>query len=301
MIKAMSNSVTKQILFLCMLCFIIISCNNKTKKNVLYRSISQSKSSSKVYLSVYKKATDSIEFWIKHNLEGVKMQENSNWHLDEILCFNQQCNKCVMAILNQQSKTVSNSINVFYGIFIKKEWYFFYGATCYTTPYNDKGIQNFAKLHEIAMKEVFNGYLIKKKKDAGWWKNLVTPEYEYEINDQFFKNLNIPLVPFSERKTNPNCPFSCRVIDNEKEYAECLLKKQALSIWNEECAFIKNDTYLYAPELPIGEKVISKINKGESFKVLEYIDNTEWVYVRMSAHNPNLGLIHRKEISKSKI
>ena len=107
-------------------------------------------------------------------------------------------------------------------------------------------------------------------------------------------------LAFSERKPNPNCPFSCRVIDNEKEYAECLLKKQALSIWNEECAFIKNDTYLYAPELPIGEKVISKINKGESFKVLEYIDNTEWVYVRISDHNPNLGLIHRKEISKSK-
>ena len=107
-------------------------------------------------------------------------------------------------------------------------------------------------------------------------------------------------MAFSERKSNPNCPFSCRVIDNEKEYADCLLKKQALSVWNEERAFIKNDTYLYAPELPIGEKVISKINKGESFKVLEYIDNTEWVYVRMSDHNPNLGLIHKKEISKSK-
>jgi len=45
---------------------------------------------------------------------------------------------------------------------------------------------SFTKLHEIAMKEVFNGYVLKKKKDIGFWKNLFNPEYEYEINERFF-------------------------------------------------------------------------------------------------------------------
>ena len=36
------------------------------------------------------------------------------------------------------------------------------------------------------MKEVFSGYLIKKKKDVGWWNNLFNPEYEYEINEKWF-------------------------------------------------------------------------------------------------------------------
>ena len=39
------------------------------------------------------------------------------------------------------------------------------------------------------MKEVFSGYLIQKQKDAGFWKNNFSPEYEYVINDKFFEQM----------------------------------------------------------------------------------------------------------------
>ncbi len=285
--------------------------NEKSDNTILYKDFSIKSTTEVEYKNVYQQINDTVINWIRSGITYYGVFEfNKTLRIDSLLCFNNNKTKLISAKLTRHDDGHANSdgITFFYGVKIKEKWYFFDGAyIVLPREYYQKDTHtplSFARLHEIAMKEVFNGYLIEKKtkKDLGWWKNIFSPEYEYkyEINDRFFNELNIPLVAFSERKTNPNCPFSCRVIDNEKEYAECLLKKQALSIWNEECAFIKNDTYLYAPELPIGEKVISKINKGESFKVLEYIDNTEWVYVRMSAHNPNLGLIHRKEISKSK-
>jgi len=299
--------------------FVLFSCKNKkTEQNNekgqtrLFNVFSLKQITKSTYNSVYEQANDSVKEWVNHNLKGYEYIKINTWRIDSLICFNQKADRCIMALCKQSTfykDQDADGITFLYGAKIMNKWYFFSGAFIVTPRemyQKDTHIPlSFSKLHEIAMKEVFNGYLIegKTKKDLSWWKNTFSPEYEYkyELNDHFFDELNTPLVAFPERKTNPNCPFSCRVIDNEKEYAECLLKKQALSIWNEECAFIKNDTYLYAPELPMGEKVISKINKGESFKVLEYIDNTEWVYVRMSAHNPNLGLIHRKEISKSKI
>jgi hypothetical protein len=290
------------------------SCIDKTKKmnenGNLYCNISSQSASMETYKEVHIQIQDSLNDWCHNKLQAYAELWYYDYKIDPLICFNKESNKLVGALLLPCTKVdcSQDDIRFFYGYKIKGKWYFFSGATIVLlremyqkdthTPLS------FSKLHEIAMKEVFAGYLIEKKtkKDLGWWKNTFSPEYEYkyEINERFFNELNIPLVPFSERKTNPNCPFSCRVIDNEKEYAECLLKKQALSVWNEECAFVRNDTYLYAPELPIGEKVISKINKGGSFKVIEYIDNTEWVYVRMNDHNPNLGLIHKNEISKRK-
>jgi len=312
----MSSQGIKQLINLGLIAMIFLSSctkNENNKKTTNIYNFSCNHIDIKEYCSVSTLLNDTISKWTQHNLKCWDGEQlNRSIEIDLLKVFDMPKNRFITAILARNIKykeVAADGITFLYGAKIKNVWYFFAGAHIvlprenYTKDINTP--LSFAKLHEIAMREVFGGYLIEKKtkKNMGWWKNTFSPEYEYnyEINDHFFDELNTQLVPFSERKTNPNCPFSCRVIDNEKEYAECLLKKQALSIWNEECAFIKNDTYLYAPELPIGEKVISKINKGESFKVIEYIDNTEWVYVRVSAHNPNLGLIHRKEISKSKI
>jgi hypothetical protein len=94
-----------------------------------------------------------------------------------------------MGILVQDEINVSNAVDFFYGVKINSQWYFFSGATCYPTPYNDKGKLSFSKLHEIAMQEVFSGYLVRKKKDAGFWKNIFAPEYEYEVNESWFDQI----------------------------------------------------------------------------------------------------------------
>ncbi len=73
------------------------------------------------------------------------------------------------------------------------------------------------------MKEVFSGYLIKKKKDVGWWNNLFNPEYEYEINEKWFD---------SHFKTSwgyyKNDKF---ITPTTQEEWDSLYIEKALSIW----------------------------------------------------------------------
>jgi len=192
MTQVMLNRKNKNIyLLLLSLLFFCFSCskqkNETLEKTKLYKSFSNKLVRSSVYSNVYIASNDSLKSWIENKLSSHKQESCNTWKIDSLLCFNQEGTKCVMSLLIQQKEgLVSNAIDFFYGVKIQDSWYFFNGATCYPTPYNDKGILSFAQLHEIAMKEVFNGYLIKKKKDTGWWKNIFDPEYEYEINERWF-------------------------------------------------------------------------------------------------------------------
>ena len=114
------------------------------------------------YLEFYNTVNDTLQSWIENELTVSKMQRFSNWKLDSLMCFNMSKNKCVMAIVNQESETVNNSINFLYGAKIKKKWYFFYGPTMYPDPSNHTTL-SFSKLHEIAMGNIFKGYLKKNR------------------------------------------------------------------------------------------------------------------------------------------
>lgn len=222
------------------------------------------------------------------------MQRFSNWKLNNLLCFNKKKEKCVMAIMNQDSKLLSNSLNIFYGVKIKNKWYFFYGPTIYPDPYNEHGVFSFEKLHEIAMKEVFSGYL--KKKDRGFWNNMFG-KTEWEINDDFFKAINFPRVPFEDRKTDENTYFSCRELNDKKEYEDCFFRHEALSVCNEDSTSVNKDTYLYSPEFPVTKK-IRELKKGDLLRVVERIDNSDWCCVRMWDGNPYIGFVEKKAIIK---
>jgi hypothetical protein len=247
----------KRIIFILIAMF-LFSCSKNDKKNEYAIKCSQISiqniGGDRDYRTVFLIINDTLTNWKIHGLIDFRSGscDYSSNRVDSLLLFNKQKDKMVTAILEKGcNEDYGDGIHFFYGAKIKGQWYFFAGAyillprEMYVSKDKVHEPISFAKLHEIAMKEVFNGYLIEKKtkRDLGWWKNTFSPEYkyEYEINEHFFDELNTPLVAFAERKTNPNCPFSCRVIDNEKEYAECLLKKQALSIWNEERVYIKND------------------------------------------------------------
>jgi hypothetical protein len=141
---------------------------------------------------------DSIKSWIKNKLGNYSYWNSLiKYQLDSVLCVNRDKNKIVTAILLQYVGRlgVQDDIYFFYGAKIKEKWYYFEGADItlprefYQTDTHTP--LSFAKLHEIAMQEVFSGYLVQKKRDAGWWKNTFAPQYEYEINERFFDELKM--------------------------------------------------------------------------------------------------------------
>jgi len=130
---------------------------------------------------VYNQANDTVNSWINSNLEIAKAYKVSNWKIDSLLCFNNSADKCVMCIYRQYNQKVNNAIDFLYGVKINYKWYFFEGAVVYIFSekygYDPNTSLPFSKLHEIAMKEIFRGYL--KQNQQGKW----------EINEEFFSDL----------------------------------------------------------------------------------------------------------------
>ena len=94
------------------------------------------------------------------------MQKNSDWKLDSLLCFNSQGNRFITVIAYQESKTVNNSLDILLGEKINKHWYFFTASTTiylFSEYYGQKPktALSFKKMHDVALKEVYGGYLNK--------------------------------------------------------------------------------------------------------------------------------------------
>jgi len=184
----MSNRANSIVLCLVVF-FVVTSCNNEQREaNVnrkLYFNSSLSVVGADEYFQVYTSANDSIEFWVANGLEtylGVKLNK---WQLDSLICFNTAADKCIMALIipsTYWNDAVQDNINFFNGVKIKNQWYFFKGGQIVLPrEYYQKDIHtplSFEKLHEIAMKEVFSGYL--KENPRGKW----------EVNEHFFDGIS---------------------------------------------------------------------------------------------------------------
>jgi len=166
----------------------IASCNNEQRelreKRLFFQQHSLQHVGNKEYISVFQGLRDSVNDW-KNNGLGyyIYLGKSINYQIDSLLCFNTEKTKFIGVLLKQQLlKTgVQDDIEYIYGVKIKNDWYFFAGATIVLPrEYYQKDIHtplSFEKLHEIAMKEVFSGYL--KKNPQGQW----------EVNEDFFRDL----------------------------------------------------------------------------------------------------------------
>ena len=156
----------------------MFSCK-ENNNNISYKDISISCISSAEYKRVFQLANDSIKNWALNNLGYYQYLEKSKKYLlDSLLCFNKEKNKFVCCLLKQQElkEGVADDMDYFYGTKINNQWYFFSGANVFL-PRNmyQKDIHtplSFTKLHEIALKEIYSGYLTN----------------DGEINEQFFKD-----------------------------------------------------------------------------------------------------------------
>jgi hypothetical protein len=170
--------------------FSIYSCdykrNERAKKEKLIYSTSLRIITKKEYNNVLNKAEDSLNFWIKNKFHFL----DEYCKIDSLICFNKNKNRCVMAFLHGAPGGISDEIRNFYGAKFNNKWYFFQGASYMImrkTYRSDESIPlSFEKLHEIALDEVYSGYLIKKDKD--FFGNLFEKP-EYEINEDFFKGM----------------------------------------------------------------------------------------------------------------
>ncbi|MBV4357206.1 hypothetical protein [Pinibacter aurantiacus] len=175
-----------------LLCF---SCKNKSTVSwdtERYKNYSKKEVGEYMYNSIYEAINDSMHIWGSNKI-GNQSIWNFNYKLDSVLCFNKEKNKLISAFLvrcNQQN-CLQDDVHFFYGIKMNGLWYFFKGPDI-TLPreYYQKDTHtplSFEKLHELAMNNIFIGYL--KKKDKGFFGNLFG-KTEWEINDDFFSDLS---------------------------------------------------------------------------------------------------------------
>jgi hypothetical protein len=178
-----------------LLFFLLFSACKQNNIQIDYINVSKKNIGNSNYHIIYSSAKDSIENWVENDLGlyGYFKKYNRGYKLDPLLCFNTKKDKMIGALLINH-KVFENAklddIWYFYGIKINNQWFFFNGADItLLREYYQKDIHtplSFEKLHEIAMKEVFSGYL--KKKDKSYWTNLFG-KTEWEINDDFFSDL----------------------------------------------------------------------------------------------------------------
>jgi hypothetical protein len=181
--------------------FTLSSCENNNKDDLrkttnIYLTFSQEQATLGNYNNVYKQANDTVEHWVKSGVTAYEYIRINTWHIDSLICFNRKADKCVMALFKQSTFNEDSRCrwnNIFIRRKIYESWYFFTGAyIVLPREFYQKDIHtplSFDKLHEIAMREVYSGYLIKHKKDAGFWNNTFAPQYEYEVNDAWFDQI----------------------------------------------------------------------------------------------------------------
>ena len=168
----------KFILYTFMLCG-HMSCNIIPDNRALYfEKVSKNTVTISEYNRVYGLINDSISSWRDAKIEFyIEKKGETESIIDSLLCFNSEKNRLITAILTKTllKDAVMDGITFLFGEKIDGQWCFFSEAhIVLPREYYQKDIHtplSFEKMHEIALKEVYGGYLIKKLFGS------------YEIND----------------------------------------------------------------------------------------------------------------------
>ena len=194
------------------------ACNQREKeqqeRNQNILKISKSTMGVQEYHRLYKQTLDSLNLWCSEQLPGYQSIWSFNYRLDSVLCFNSQKDRMVTGILIQCNRLECSmdDVEYLYGAKIKGCWYFFRGGG--TMAILRKNYQkdirsplSFEKLHELAMNNMFRGYI--KKNAAGKW----------EINDAFFA-AHFEDVGWGDFERYQDTVVNGKRFDNKKEYFE---------------------------------------------------------------------------------
>ena len=123
------------------------------------------------YSKIYNLWNDTLKVWALNKIFGSTDSSYSINYADSLLCFNKEKNRLVSCMLmkyvNKREPSVADGIQFFYGEKINNLWYFFKGDNIHVPREIVKGQDihkplSYLQLHEIALKEVYRGYLNSK-------------------------------------------------------------------------------------------------------------------------------------------
>ncbi|HXB40721.1 MAG TPA: hypothetical protein VNZ49_09275 [Bacteroidia bacterium] len=217
----MSNLENKTLQYIYYLAFVfLMGCVNSDKK---IKDISIKYAGNDIYSETFEKANDTLTSWKLNNLYGSNDSTFNTTCLDSLLCFNTSKNRFISALLSRT--TVKNAsmdgLVFFYGEKINNQWYFFRGASIVIPRSMVKGHDiskplSYEQLHEIALKEVYSGYLTSKG----------------EINEEWFaKHFEGPTWGDFNRQGDLDWALKGKRFTNRKDYYEYFHLKAAIGIW----------------------------------------------------------------------
>lgn len=163
----MLNKGNKAIVIIIFIFFACTERKDESKRENLFFQTSLNSVKNDLYYKNYDALNDSLNNWY-NKLPSAEFMKNGAWQLDSLICFNKSSNRfvtCLMCKCQKYKTCNAEDLHFLYGAKISGKWYFFLGATLYL-PRNmyQKDIHTpltFAKLHEIALKEIYEGYLNK--------------------------------------------------------------------------------------------------------------------------------------------
>jgi len=155
--------------------------NDRIEKNMhdIFLQKSISVVGEKEYFNIYNKLKDSLDLWVLNNLRSFEAEATYDYQIDSLICFNPKADRffsCIH-IFGNQFDSKADDLHWFYGEKIKSLWYFFAAETTVIPREMIKGQDikkplSYLQLHQMALKEVYSGYL----KSNG------------EINEEWFKS-----------------------------------------------------------------------------------------------------------------
>jgi len=182
--------------------FFLISCtNSKNTGNLTTELKSKSKTiiGESNYDAVLNRINDTILSWKLNRLRDYTENE-SQYRVDSLLCFNTNRNRLITCLIGKAliKPNPTGGITFMLGEKISNEWYFFKSSHIFI-PYELKKIKDgepfeFEELHEIALKEVYGGYLNEKGEiNEAWFTSLFEgPGWgDFENQESSLKFLNV--------------------------------------------------------------------------------------------------------------
>ena len=148
----------------------LYSCStNTTSENIKeqYLNKSQNVVGKENYFKIYQLLTDSLNSWKINKIGYHKFcGESKNCFIDTLMCFNKDGNKFIGAKLMQQllKDGVADDIDFLLGAKIENKWYFLQGANVFIPRemFKNHPINlplSYQQLHEMALQNVYKGYL----------------------------------------------------------------------------------------------------------------------------------------------
>lgn len=150
--------------------FIVIiifgSCSDSINEKITYFDVS--KNSYKEYFLVLNQLNDSVKMFVLNKFKNYEAEYTYQYKIDSLICFNNSGNRfigCRHLYVNIPN-AIADDLQIILGEKINNNWYFLKTSSIsiprsMVKDHPENKPLSYSQLHEIALKEVYGGYLNK--------------------------------------------------------------------------------------------------------------------------------------------